>query len=100
MNNGYAKALNVVGWLVMVAGIIGSFILGSNFGAVVCIAGILSSVIFALVLLGLGEIIYQLDASRGLLRQLLDKPVTVEIKDAVGKKKDEATNSKDELPEL
>ena len=94
MNN-YAKALSITGWIVLVAGIIGSFVLGDqlrvdrwSYNTGVCIAGILTSVIFGLLLLGFGEVISILDDNRKYLKKLAQSEPEQEPKGS------------DELPDL
>lgn len=73
--NFYSKALKVIGWIVLIAGVIGSVMLGDqfrikwsyNYG--VCAAGIISSVILAFILLGVGEIINILEDNRSYLKK-------------------------------
>lgn len=90
--NKYANALLIVGWIVLVAGAIGSFVLGDSlrtgweYNTPIFIAGIFGTTIFALLLFGLGEIINILDDNRKLLKKLVDRP--------------EIPVSKDELPDL
>ncbi len=90
--NIYSQALIVVGWLVLVVGVIGSIFLGDSmrtgweYNTSICIAGILCSGIFALLLLGLGEIINILDDNRKFLKKLANPP--------------EVSAPEDELPDL
>ena len=80
MNNGVAKALHVIGILVIIIGIIGAFMLGAQgslsdrryveFYWPVFIAGSVISVISGMILYGFGEIIMLLDDCRGYLKKV------------------------------
>ncbi len=76
MDNKTGMALKWTGWIIMIVGIIGSIILGDqlrvdwSYNLSVCIAGILSSTVFGLVLIGFGEIIGILDDNRKYLKKL------------------------------
>lgn len=86
MNN-YSKLLFIVGTIALVAGVFGSFALGGALrNTSVFVAGAFSSIVFASILFGLGEIINILDDTRNLLKKLIDRP------------EDSVPN--DELPEI
>lgn len=90
--NKYSKLLFIVGAIALVAGVFGSFALGDalridwEYNTSVFVAGAFSSIVFASILFGLGEIINILDDTRNLLKKLIDRP------------EDSVPN--DELPEI
>ena len=70
--NRYAKALYIVGWIVLIGGILGSFIIGFELGVEALIVGIFSSIISGLALLGFGQVIEILDDNRNYLKKLTE----------------------------
>ena len=78
-DNAYAKALFIVGWGIIVLGVIGSIILATSFGSydysgygggfngALFLVGLVSTAVSGTVILGLGEAIRILDDNRRLL---------------------------------
>ena len=73
-DNFYSKALFVLGWIIIVLGVIGSFVLGSStagyysdFNGTVFFAGLFTTAISGFLILGLAEIISILNDNRRLL---------------------------------
>ena len=79
--NKYAIALSIMGWIIMVGGVIGAGVLGSEYRAnywsynwTVFWVAALSSVMSGLLVLGIAEIIKILHDSRKYLRKLAQEP--------------------------
>ena len=109
MDNTKAKAISVIGWIDIIGGVIGSFIMGSAFSLSnldgiekynwnIVILGIFSSVVSGIILLGFAEII-------NLLQEKVSQAKKIdEILDAIKSINNSSNNitkmNNDELPIL
>ncbi len=98
--NKYGKALYIMGWLMIILGFFGSFVLAgtlstgySDFNMTVFLSGMLSCTFLAMLLFGLGEIINILDDNRKYLKALTEKLSTQE-------EELKEKELKDELPDI
>ena len=102
--NKYARALWIMGWVTLIFGVTGSFILGDDFRVGyyefnwgLFFVGLLGSVISGLFLMGFSEVIRLLDENHKQLKELAEKaPYSNEI-NAVSNKHEDIS---DELPDL
>jgi len=72
-DNFYSQALFVLGWVIIVLGVIGSFVLGSDsyeFNGTIFFIGLFSTAISGFLILGLAEIISILNDNRRLLASI------------------------------
>ena len=108
-NNPYSKALKIIGWIIIIGGIIGSFILGgttptienllrgshyNDFNIGIFLTGSISSVFLGVLFLGLGEIIRLLDVANNSLSYAINQNSDV-LNDT---SKEQKINNDEELP--